>query len=63
MPNLHFKLLLLSKKIVSYDNVEGKRGFRVYPEWVRAENHQARNTQKWQLDYFKHFDNGINQQT
>lgn len=46
------KWVLIKQGIVSTLNKEGKRGFRVYPNWDIAKNKQAQRTQKWQLDYF-----------
>jgi hypothetical protein len=46
------KAILHEKGILSNDQKGGKRGFRVYPPWDKAENRQAQATQKWQLDYF-----------
>lgn len=46
------KSLLIKKGIISTDKKEGKRAFRVYPNWDIAENKQAERTQKWQLNYF-----------
>ncbi|MEN7550499.1 MepB family protein [Rapidithrix thailandica] len=46
------KSVLLKKGILSTDKKEGKRAFRVYPNWDMAKNNQAEKTQKWQLDYF-----------
>ncbi len=46
------KSLLIKKGIISIENKEGKRGFRVYPKWDIAKNKQAERTQKWQLNYF-----------
>jgi hypothetical protein len=43
---------LQEKGILSDDNKEGKRGFRVYPPWDIAINKQAKQTQEWQLKYF-----------
>ncbi len=43
---------LLNKGIISTEKKEGKRGFRVYPEWDKAKNKQAKKTQEWQLNYF-----------
>ena len=55
------KSVLVSKGIVSTNDKEGKRGFRVYPPWDVAVNKQAIRTQKWQLNYFlKITDNSIN---
>jgi len=46
------KSLLIKKGIISTRKKEGKRAFRVYPNWDVAKNKQAERTQKWQLDYF-----------
>ena len=46
------KTVLLAKGIVSTENKDGKRGFRVYPIWNTTTNKQAEKTQLWQLDYF-----------
>ena len=43
---------LISKGLISTDRKDGKRGFRVYPIWDKAQNKQAVKTQKWQLNYF-----------
>ncbi|MGO3707668.1 MAG: MepB family protein [Mesonia hippocampi] len=46
------KSVLAAKGIVTTENKEGKRGFRVYPSWDIPNNKQAQRTQKWQLDFF-----------
>jgi hypothetical protein len=46
------KTILQEKGILSDDNKDGKRGFRVYPPWDIALNTQAKQTQEWQLKYF-----------
>jgi hypothetical protein len=46
------KSILIQKGIMSTYEKEGKRGFRVYPRWDKAENKQAMRTQNWQLRYF-----------
>jgi len=46
------KLTLLNKEIISGNNKDGKRGFRVYSPWDVTLNKQAQKTQKWQLKYF-----------
>lgn len=46
------KSILIKKGIISTNKKEGKRGFRIYPSWDKPQNNQARNTQKWQLNYF-----------
>jgi len=53
------KSILLKKGILSTSKKEGKRGFRVYPNWDIAQNKQAERTQKWQLNYFYEIDNSI----
>ena len=42
----------MGKSILSKPGKEGKRGFRVYPDWDKVENKQAEKTQKWQLEFF-----------
>jgi len=51
------KSILVEKGIISGNNKEGKRGFRVYPPWDKAINKQAQNTQKWQMSYFLEIQN------
>lgn len=51
------KQLLSDKKIVSSHFYEGKRGFRIYPDWCETENKQATKTKDWQKDYFINFSN------
>jgi hypothetical protein len=46
------KAILGEKKIFTKNNVEGKRGIRLYPNWDIAINKQAIKTQAWQLEYF-----------
>ena len=46
------KKLLIEKNIISTKLKEGKRGFRLYPTWVKTENKQAEKTQCWQTKYF-----------
>ncbi|MEL4309086.1 MepB family protein [Joostella sp. CR20] len=46
------KSILIKKGIISTEKKEGKRAFRVYPNWDIAKNKQAERTQKWQLNYF-----------
>ena len=46
------KSVLIKKGIISTSKKEGKRAFRVYPNWDVAKNKQAERTQKWQLEYF-----------
>ena len=44
--------ILLMKDIMSQDNKGGKRGFRLYPPWIKPLSQEALKTQKWQLPYF-----------
>lgn len=46
------KSVLVKKGIISTGKKEGKRAFRVYPNWDIAKNKQSEQTQKWQLNYF-----------
>lgn len=46
------KSVLVKKGIISTENKEGKRAFRVYPDWDIVKSKQAERTQKWQLNYF-----------
>lgn len=46
------KSILIKKGIISTNQKEGKRAFRVYPNWENALSKQAIQTQNWQLDYF-----------
>lgn len=43
---------LIKKGIISTVKREGKRAFRVYPNWDVVKNKQAEQAQKWQLNYF-----------
>lgn len=49
------KELLIKKNILSTKTKEGKRGFRLYPSWVKTENKQAEKTQMWQSEFFIDF--------
>ena len=49
------KNILAQNKFLSSNEKEGKRGFRVYPDWVETENNQAKKTQAWQVKYFINF--------
>jgi hypothetical protein len=53
------KKVLGDKKIFTRNNIDGKRGIRVYPVWDIAINKQAMQTQAWQLDYFLEIDGKI----
>ena len=46
------KSILLENKILSTNNIDGKRGIRVYPTWEKAINKQAKKTQEWQANFF-----------
>ncbi len=46
------KSILLNKGIISTAKKEGKRAFRVYPNWDMPTSQQAKKTQEWQLPYF-----------
>lgn len=46
---------LISRNILSTRLKQGKRGFRVYPSWVKTENKQADKTQIWQTKFFIDF--------
>lgn len=46
------KSILINKKILSTNLIDGKRGFRVYPIWDKPKSKQAQKTQQWQLNYF-----------
>lgn len=46
------KPTLYKNGILSDDNKEGKRGFRVYSTWDVTANKQAKKTQLWQKDCF-----------
>lgn len=46
------KTVLCEKGIISKNGKGGKRATRLYPPWVIAPNLQAKNTQKWQTNYF-----------
>ncbi|WP_053014217.1 MULTISPECIES: MepB family protein [Xenorhabdus] len=49
--------ILIKQGIFSSQTKAGKRGIRVYPEWVFPASKQAMQTQKWQSSYFISFDN------
>lgn len=46
------KNVLIVRQILTTNQKEGKRGFRVYPDWTKTENKQAEKTQTWQTNYF-----------
>lgn len=49
------KNILSQKQILTTAFKEGKRGFRIYPNWDFPENKQAIKTQDWQKDFFIDF--------
>ena len=46
------KDILSDKNILTNSKKEGKRGFRVYPNWAETTNNQAAKTKAWQTNYF-----------
>ncbi|MGE7775384.1 MepB family protein [Chitinophaga sp. NPDC101104] len=46
------KQALADNGVLTVGPKEGKRGFRLYPDWVEAPNRQALKTQQWQSGYF-----------
>ncbi|RFS26495.1 hypothetical protein DVR12_01520 [Chitinophaga silvatica] len=46
------KQILSEKQILTTNDKEGKRGFRVYTDWDIPENKQAEKTKEWQTNYF-----------
>ncbi|MFP3591034.1 MepB family protein [Chryseobacterium sp. SIMBA_038] len=46
------KKVLAEKYILTDNQKEGKRGFRVYPNWDEPESKQAEKTKNWQTKYF-----------
>jgi hypothetical protein len=46
------KEVLIQNKILTTLLKEGKRGFRVYPDWDIPQNKQAEKTKKWQEKSF-----------
>lgn len=52
---------LIKRQILTTNSKEGKRGFRVYPNWTKTENKQAEKTQNWQTRYFLDFTNENNE--
>lgn len=45
------KSVLAKKQILINGNKDGKRGFRVYPNWDLPESKQAEKTQAWQSEF------------
>ncbi len=52
------KDVLVQNGVLTHYGKEGKRGFRLYPDWVTAPNRQAERTQQWQLPYFISLEEG-----
>lgn len=48
------KEALIKNGILSTEEKDGKRGFRVYPAWDKPTSKQAMKTQQWQLKYFEY---------
>jgi hypothetical protein len=46
------KSVLISQAIISQNDKNGKRGFRIYPPWENTTSPQAQKTQTWQTQYF-----------
>ena len=46
------KTVLVYHKIITQNQVEGKRGIRIYPPWDTVTSKQAEKTQQWQTQYF-----------
>lgn len=46
------KSILIEKGFISTSNKDGKRGFRVYPNWETTTSQLAQKTQAWQKNYF-----------
>lgn len=53
------KSVLIEKGLISTKKKDGKRGFRVYPEWDTPINKTAIQTQQWQCNYFYKINNAI----
>ncbi|UYQ94412.1 MepB family protein [Chitinophaga horti] len=53
------KKILAEKGIITHEDSEGKRGFRVYPPWDAAPNRQAVKSQEWQVLYFVKMDGDV----
>jgi hypothetical protein len=46
------KNILIKQQVLTTNQQEGKRGFRVYADWDLPANKQAEKTKKWQTEYF-----------
>ena len=51
--------VLIEKGIISTNDKEGKRAFRVYPLWESPTSKQAERSQAWQLHYFYQVDDAL----
>lgn len=51
---------LIKQAILSTESKEGKRGFRVYPNWTKTVNKHAEKTQLWQAEYFYNYSTSKN---
>jgi hypothetical protein len=49
------KSVLIEREIISSNQKDGKRGFRIYPSWDTPTSKQAKKTQEWQTNYFIEF--------
>lgn len=49
------KNILSKRNILSTQSKEGKRGFRLYPNWDFPENKQAQKAKIWQTEFFINF--------
>jgi len=54
------KVELIKRRIISTTDKEGKRAFRVYPDWVIVNSKQAERTQKWQQEFFYSLEVSLN---
>lgn len=46
------KTVLGEKQILTKEQKEGKRGFRIYPDWAKTTSVQAEKAKSWQTKYF-----------
>lgn len=49
------KSVLVTQKILSCESIDGKRGFRLYPNWDLPTSKQAEKTKLWQSEFFVDF--------
>lgn len=57
------KAVLIREKILTSPAHEGKRGFRVYPEWDLPGSKQAEKTKAWQREFFIDLKNDNDQES